>query len=172
MPTMQQLPEAALRLQQPPTATPLLKSQSTSQPFMQYTAQQRPLSTSQLQIAADCQPQPHSVPTSRPHVMPSMQILPQMPCASQQFPQSTPDSLLYQMIAQMPKRIQDLPEFCGCVEEWPMFLSAYQHSTAAYQYNNFENCLRLQKALRGEAKESWWWLVIHPDNVGAVMEQL
>ena len=172
MPTMQQLPEAALRLQQPPTAAPLLMSQSTSQPFMQYTAQQRPLSTSQLQIAADYQPPPHSVPTSRPHVMPSMQILPQMPSVSQQFPQSTPHSLQYQMIAQMPKRIQDLPEFCGCVEEWPMFLSAYQHSTAAYQYNNFENCLRLQKALRGEAKESVRSLLIHPDNVGSVMEQL
>ena len=51
------------------------------------------------------------------------------------------------------RKIYDFPEFSGAPEDWPMFLSALEHSKAAYLYNNFENCLRLQKALKSEAKE-------------------
>ena len=72
----------------------------------------------------------------------------------------------------MNRKIYDLPDFSGSAEDWPMFSTAFNHSTAAYQYNNFENCLRLQKALKGEARESVKSLLIHPDNVSMVMEQL
>ena len=72
----------------------------------------------------------------------------------------------------MNRKIYDLPDFSGAAEDWPMFSTAFNHSTAAYQYNNFENCLRLQKALKGEARESVKSLLIHPDNVSMVMEQL
>lgn len=41
------------------------------------------------------------------------------------------------------KKIIDLPEFNGAAEDWPMFLTTFNQSTAVYQYNNFENCLRL-----------------------------
>ncbi|XP_065363858.1 uncharacterized protein LOC135957111 [Calliphora vicina] len=70
------------------------------------------------------------------------------------------------------RKLYDLPEFCGTPEDWPMFLSALEHSTAAYSYNNFENCLRLQKALKGEARECVKSLLIHPNNVPTVIEQL
>ncbi|XP_065365551.1 uncharacterized protein LOC135958583 [Calliphora vicina] len=70
------------------------------------------------------------------------------------------------------RKLYDLPEFCGIPEDWPMFLSALEHSTAAYSYNNFENCLRLQKALKGEARECVKSLLIHPNNVPTVIEQL
>lgn len=72
----------------------------------------------------------------------------------------------------MHRKIYDLPEFDGSAEEWPMFSTAFIQTTAVYQYNNFENCLRLQKALKGNARESVKSLLIHPDNVNAIMEQL
>lgn len=72
----------------------------------------------------------------------------------------------------MPRKIQDLPEFSGEPEEWPLFYTAYCQSTAAYGYTNFENNQRLQKCLKGEAKEIVLSLLIHPDNVNAVIEQL
>uniref|UniRef100_A0A1I8NK97 Uncharacterized protein n=1 Tax=Musca domestica TaxID=7370 RepID=A0A1I8NK97_MUSDO len=53
-----------------------------------------------------------------------------------------------------------------------MFSTAFEHSTTAYQYNNFENCLRLQKTLKGDARECVKSLLIHSDNVNTVMEQL
>ncbi|XP_073831631.1 uncharacterized protein [Musca autumnalis] len=70
------------------------------------------------------------------------------------------------------KKLYDLPNFSGVPEDWPMFSTAFEHSTAAYQYNNFENCLRLQKALKCDARECVKSLLIHPDNVNTVMEQL
>ena len=72
----------------------------------------------------------------------------------------------------MPRKIYDLPEFDGAPEDWPMFSTAFEQSTAVYNYNNFENCLRLQKALKGEARECVKSLLIHPDNVSMVLEQL
>ncbi|XP_073838192.1 uncharacterized protein [Musca autumnalis] len=72
----------------------------------------------------------------------------------------------------LPKKLYDLPNFSGVPEDWPMFSTAFEHSTTAYQYNNFENCVRLQKALKGDARECVKSLLIHPDNVNTVMEQL
>ena len=70
------------------------------------------------------------------------------------------------------RKIYDLPEFSGVPEEWPMFSTAFNNSTTVYGYNNFENCVRLQRALKGDARESVKSLLIHPDNVNMVMEQL
>lgn len=70
------------------------------------------------------------------------------------------------------RKIYDLPDFSGSPEDWPMFSTAFNQSTAVYNYTNFENCLRLQKALKGEARECVKSLLIHPDNVSMVIEQL
>lgn len=72
----------------------------------------------------------------------------------------------------LPRKIQDLPEFSGEPEDWPLFYTAYCQSTAAYGYTNFENNQRLQKCLKGEAKGIVMSLLIHPDNVSAVIDQL
>lgn len=86
-------------------------------------------------------------------------------------PQSTqPTAATYPM--QPHRKIYDLPEFSGAAEDWPMFLSAFDHTTAAYGYNNFENCLRLQKALKGQALECVKSLLIHPNNTPTAIEQL
>ncbi|XP_036327403.1 uncharacterized protein LOC118740011 [Rhagoletis pomonella] len=72
----------------------------------------------------------------------------------------------------MPRKVQDLPEFSGHAEDCPLFSNAYMQSTAAYGYTNLENNQRLLKCLKGEAREVVKSLLIHPDNVNAVMEQL
>ncbi|XP_036347423.1 uncharacterized protein LOC118756788 [Rhagoletis pomonella] len=71
-----------------------------------------------------------------------------------------------------PRKLQDLPEFSGKPEDWPIFFTAYTEATAVYGYSCFENNLRLQKSLRGEAREAIKSLLIHPNNVGNIIEQL
>lgn len=68
------------------------------------------------------------------------------------------------VLPSLPKKIYDLPEFSGSPEDWTMFLTAFEHSTAAYQYCHFEIILRLQKALKGEAREC--------ANANIVIEQI
>ncbi|KAH8256289.1 hypothetical protein KR038_005482, partial [Drosophila bunnanda] len=71
-----------------------------------------------------------------------------------------------------PRRLPDLPEFEGQPEEWPIFQCAFLETTAAYQCTALENNQRLVKALKGEARTAVKSLLIHPNNVQAVMEQL
>ena len=70
------------------------------------------------------------------------------------------------------RKLLDLPEFCGKPEDWPIFYIAYIESTAAYNYTNFENNQRLNKCLKGEARELIKALLIHPSNCNVVVEQL
>ncbi|XP_044573304.1 uncharacterized protein LOC123257617 [Drosophila ananassae] len=48
---------------------------------------------------------------------------------------------------------KDLPTFSGDPEEWPLFISTFEYSTKAAGYTNVENMLRLQKSLKGKARE-------------------
>lgn len=70
------------------------------------------------------------------------------------------------------RKVQDLPPFSGQPEDWPIFYTAFLQSTSSYNYTNLENNQRLQKSLTGEARESVKSLLIHPDNVFAIIEQL
>ncbi|XP_041674289.1 uncharacterized protein LOC121530020 [Drosophila eugracilis] len=63
-------------------------------------------------------------------------------------------------------------EFEGQPEEWPIFQCAFTETTAAYNCTALENNQRLVKALKGEARASVKSLLIHPNNVQAVMDQL
>ncbi|XP_053947714.1 uncharacterized protein LOC128856436 [Anastrepha ludens] len=74
--------------------------------------------------------------------------------------------------ATVPRKLQDLPEFSGEPEDWPIFYTAYVQSTSMYNYTNLENNQRLQKAVKGEAREVIKSLLIHPDNASAAIEQL
>lgn len=48
---------------------------------------------------------------------------------------------------------KDLPIFSGRPEEWAVFISAFEHSTQAMGLTQYENLLRLQRALKGKARE-------------------
>ncbi|XP_036340048.1 uncharacterized protein LOC118749361 [Rhagoletis pomonella] len=70
------------------------------------------------------------------------------------------------------RKILDLPEFHGSPEEWPMFSVAFKETTNMYFYTNVENLLRLQKALKGRARQQVESLLIHPNSVEAAMKTL
>ncbi|XP_036217946.2 uncharacterized protein [Bactrocera oleae] len=72
----------------------------------------------------------------------------------------------------LPRKLQDLPDFSGQPEDWPIFYTAFIESTAIYKYSNYENNQRLLKSLKGYAREAVKSLLIHPNNVGNIIELL
>ncbi|XP_017469671.1 PREDICTED: uncharacterized protein LOC108361547 [Rhagoletis zephyria] len=72
----------------------------------------------------------------------------------------------------LPRKLKDFPEFSGLAEDWPLFINAFAQSTSAYGYTYLENNQRLQKCLKGEARETVKSLLIYPDHVDTVIEQL
>lgn len=66
----------------------------------------------------------------------------------------------------------DLPVFTGRPEQWPMFISTFRQSTAAFGYSALQNLFRLQKSLRGEAEEAVQSLMMNPDNIEELINTL
>jgi hypothetical protein len=66
----------------------------------------------------------------------------------------------------------DLPAFDGKYDEWPIFFSPYQMTTKACKLTDVENIQRLQKSLRGAAREAVKSMLVSPDNLDHVMKIL
>lgn len=74
----------------------------------------------------------------------------------------------------------DLPDFNGNSLEWHAFISQYRISSELCNFNNqlilfiiiLINLARLQKCLKGKAREVVQSLLIFPDNVDRVIEVL
>ncbi|XP_075162768.1 uncharacterized protein LOC142235399 [Haematobia irritans] len=60
---------------------------------------------------------------------------------------------------------KELPIFSGNPEEWPLFSSTFDWSTAVCGLTDAENLIRLQRSLRGSALESVEKILIHPTCV-------
>ena len=69
-------------------------------------------------------------------------------------------------------KIYDLPKFSGNAEDWPLFKSNFDETTQAFQYTNTHNLMRLQKSLVGLARETVQSILIFPNDVPNVMEEL
>lgn len=67
---------------------------------------------------------------------------------------------------------KELPCFYGDPMEWPMFFSYFEEANAACCYSDSENMCRLQKCLKGAAREAVQTLLIQPQNVRKVIETL
>lgn len=67
---------------------------------------------------------------------------------------------------------RDLPAFSGQPEEWPAFFLALETSTKFCQFSPAENLIRLQRCLKGEALKMVKCLLVSPDSVPIVIEQL
>ncbi|XP_062713999.1 uncharacterized protein LOC115262830 [Aedes albopictus] len=67
---------------------------------------------------------------------------------------------------------RELPVFSGDPIEWPLFISSYNHSTAACGYTESENLLRLQRSLKGVAKDAVSSFLLHPSTVQQVLSTL
>lgn len=66
----------------------------------------------------------------------------------------------------------ELPVFAGMPSQWPMFISAYRQSTAAFGYSPLQNTFRLQRCLEGEARLAVESLLMDPRNVEELIETL
>ncbi|XP_049301240.1 uncharacterized protein LOC125774914 [Anopheles funestus] len=65
---------------------------------------------------------------------------------------------------------RELPTFSGSADQWPLFISSYEHSTAICGYSDYENLLRLQKALKGAALEAVSSLLLLPSGLKEAIE--
>ncbi|XP_017478462.1 PREDICTED: uncharacterized protein LOC108368182 [Rhagoletis zephyria] len=65
-----------------------------------------------------------------------------------------------------------LPEFDGRPEDWPMFKETFIMTTTEYQYSDTQNMMRLQKAIKGKARETIECLLIHSRNVKQIIKTL
>ncbi|XP_053686216.1 uncharacterized protein LOC128735749 [Sabethes cyaneus] len=67
---------------------------------------------------------------------------------------------------------RDLPTFSGSPEEWPIFLSMFNSTTTMCGFTEEENLVRLQRSLKGKAYEAVKCRLMHPGNVGGIMDTL
>jgi len=67
---------------------------------------------------------------------------------------------------------RELPNFSGDAQEWPAFITQFRRSTAVCGYSNDENMMRLQRCLKGRAKDTVEALLAVPDNVDIVIRAL
>lgn len=66
----------------------------------------------------------------------------------------------------------DLPIFTGKPEDWPIFISCYRNSTKACGFTEVENLMRLQRCLRGPARQAVCSKLLLPDCVTQVIDTL
>ncbi|XP_065080970.1 uncharacterized protein LOC135703620 [Ochlerotatus camptorhynchus] len=65
-----------------------------------------------------------------------------------------------------------LPIFSGRLEEWPMFISAYETSNDACGFSDVENLARLQECLKGSALEAVRSRLLLPKAVPQIIDTL
>ncbi|XP_055594694.1 uncharacterized protein LOC129745574 [Uranotaenia lowii] len=66
----------------------------------------------------------------------------------------------------------DLPVFYGNPEDWPVFITTFRTTSEACGYNETENLVRLQRALKGAAYEAVRSRLMMPEAVPLIIEQL
>ncbi|XP_055589277.1 uncharacterized protein LOC129741562 [Uranotaenia lowii] len=67
---------------------------------------------------------------------------------------------------------KELPEFDGTPEDWPLFICTFQNTSAACGYSDDENLLRLQKCLKGPARQMVQSQLMMPSAVPSIIETL
>lgn len=66
----------------------------------------------------------------------------------------------------------NLPYFDGNPEDWPLFFNQFERSTNLFNICDDENIIRLQKCLKGRARDAVQPLLIAPENVSKIIETL
>lgn len=67
---------------------------------------------------------------------------------------------------------KDLPIFAGDPMDWPNFISQFNESTELCKYSKRENMCRLQRCLRGKARDSVEYLLKFPEQLDKVVTVL
>lgn len=68
--------------------------------------------------------------------------------------------------------LKDLPIFDGRIEDWPNFYNQYQQTNKECKFTNQENLSRLQKCLKGDAREAVLSLFVSSENVPEILDCL
>ncbi|XP_055613814.1 uncharacterized protein LOC129760233 [Uranotaenia lowii] len=119
-------------------------------------------------------------PPIPPYVFTNISPQLQPPCTQSRQPefQNSASSNVIQLINPSPAQLaarnvsKDLPVFDGDPLHWPLFICSYQHSTAVCGFSDSENLLRLQRSLKGSAKEAVNSFLLHPSTVSNVISTL
>lgn len=67
---------------------------------------------------------------------------------------------------------KELSSFSGNPVEWPNFIGSYRNTTQLCKFSDYENLIRLQKCLKGKARETVKSLLIHPDSIDKIISTL
>lgn len=67
---------------------------------------------------------------------------------------------------------RDLPAFSGDAEDWPTFISMFRLTTKECGFSDAENMIRLQRCLKGKAKETVFSLLAVTENLDKVIKML
>ncbi|XP_055590318.1 uncharacterized protein LOC129742446 [Uranotaenia lowii] len=67
---------------------------------------------------------------------------------------------------------RDLPTFDGNPADWPVFISTFTTTTLACGFNQTENLIRLQRALKGDALQSVRSRILVPNSVPRIIDTL
>ncbi|XP_062705505.1 uncharacterized protein LOC115255509 [Aedes albopictus] len=67
---------------------------------------------------------------------------------------------------------RELPKFNGNPEEWPMFVSTYEDTSAMCGYTDAENMIRLRNCLKGDAFNAVRSFLMRPETVGRAISAL
>ncbi|XP_062556741.1 uncharacterized protein LOC134221566 [Armigeres subalbatus] len=94
------------------------------------------------------------------------------PTEAEQPDEHDPFQLSRSQIAARQAVSKDLPTFAGNPEEWPIFFSMYNSTTAMCGFTEEENLVRLQRSLKGKAYESVKCRLMHPGNVQGIINTL
>lgn len=70
------------------------------------------------------------------------------------------------------RRIGDLPIFTGNCEDWPMFKSEFFRSAEEGRFSDSQLLRRLERAIKGVARQTVNALFVAPENVYEIMETL
>ncbi|XP_058817214.1 uncharacterized protein LOC131680519 [Topomyia yanbarensis] len=101
-------------------------------------------------------------------VFPQAQLSPQVNAR----PGRHPAMLGTQQIAARHVLGKELPPFSGNPEDWPIFISSFEQSTATCGFSDAENLIRLQRSLKGRALESVRSRLLLPSGVTHVIQTL
>lgn len=72
----------------------------------------------------------------------------------------------------MKQSVKPLQEFSGDISEFPYWLNDFERITAVNNISDADNLYRLQKCLKGKARERVKDLFCSPDNIGAIISTL
>lgn len=79
---------------------------------------------------------------------------------------------LARIISQSRNEDRSIPDFHGSVLDWPLFLKKFRDTTAKFNITEDANQKRLDKALRGKAREKVKDMLQHACFVGQIIEDL